>query len=103
MLNRFFNTYKFLAIFANNVKLWKDIAYILTILLNIMIMLTYSNVFGDRMGKNKLFMSNDFSFNGTKQTFRVIGILLSVFSFFVVSFFLSKNVPLIYRKVFKVD
>jgi len=38
-----------LALFANYVKLWKDIAFIFTLILNIFIIGSFSDSYGDRM------------------------------------------------------
>lgn len=54
-LKRFFNQQKFIAIFANYVKLWKDLAYIFTLLLNLFIIGSFSNRYGDRMEDYHLF------------------------------------------------
>lgn len=47
-----------MALFANYVKLWKDLAFILTLVLNLFILLSYSVVYGDRLGTPILFMSD---------------------------------------------
>lgn len=39
----FFSKNKFIAIFANYVILWKDLAFILTLLLNLFIILSYAD------------------------------------------------------------
>lgn len=39
----FFSKNKFIAIFANYVVLWRDLAFILTILLNLFIILSYQD------------------------------------------------------------
>lgn len=47
-LNKFFMANKFLSLFANYVQLWKDVAFILTILLNLFNLFTFTSAFGDR-------------------------------------------------------
>ena len=43
-LQNFFIEYKFLAIFANFDKLWKDIAFLLTIVLNVFVIFSFNSV-----------------------------------------------------------
>lgn len=50
-LNKFFMANKFLSLFANYVELWKDVAFILTILLNLFNLFTYTSAFGDRFNE----------------------------------------------------
>jgi inositol 1,4,5-triphosphate receptor type 1/inositol 1,4,5-triphosphate receptor type 3 len=40
-LTRFFNKYTFVAIFANYVILWKDLAYLMTLTLNVLIIMSF--------------------------------------------------------------
>jgi len=58
-LRNYFAKNKFLAIFANYVKLWKDLAFIFTIILNIFILMSYSTLYGSRMYHQRLFMKGD--------------------------------------------
>ncbi|KRW98864.1 MIR motif [Pseudocohnilembus persalinus] len=110
-LNSFFQKNKFLAIFANYVKLWKDLAFILTLLLNVFILLSYSSVFPDddgsfddsRMHEPRLFMMNSMTAKQTKTFFFIFGLMMSLCSMFVVGFFLIKNLPLVIQKVMKKD
>jgi hypothetical protein len=53
-LKKFFNKQKLLALFVNYVKLWKDLAFIFTIVLNIFIIFSFSDKFGSRLYFNKL-------------------------------------------------
>ncbi len=65
-LKNFFIEYKFLAIFANFDKLWKDIAFLLTIVLNIITLFSFNSVnyfymmkqsFGDRLYDYRFFLN----------------------------------------------
>lgn len=54
-LQNYFNKNKIIAILANYVSMWKDIGFVMTILLNIFIFLSFSNRFGDRFTDYHLF------------------------------------------------
>jgi len=97
-LKRYFAHNQFIALFANYVKLWKDLAFIFTLIINLFIVGSFSEKFGDRMHNYRLFMNPDYSEEQTKQLFQIFGILMTVCSMFVVAFFLVKNLPLIIKK-----
>lgn len=97
-LSIFFSKNQFVAIFANYVKLWKDIAFILSIVLNIFILMSYSSVFGSRINEPRLFLSNSIDKSDTRKYFYILGLIMTCCSIFVVMFFLFKNLPLIIKK-----
>ena len=103
-LQIYFNKNLFLALFANYVKLWKDIAFILSVLINIFIICSYSSEnidpnitdpFTLRMYVPKLFLNQNAT--NTSQSFQLMGIAMTACSSFVVSFYLCKRAPLIIK------
>lgn len=95
-LNSKFTKNKFFALFANHVKLWKDLAFVCTLLLNFFILFSYSGAEQDeRMKEPRLF--GRYSTRVTMRAFRVVGVLMIIFSSFVVLFFLCKRAPLIIK------
>ena len=72
-LQNYFNKNKIIAILANYVSMWKDIGFLMTILLNIFIFLSFSNQFGDRFSDYHLFNSSKYSTSTTKNVFLLCG------------------------------
>ena len=98
-LKIFFAKNSFLSIFANYVKLWEDLAFILTLLLNMLVLVSFSTIWSDRLYEPRLFMLNDVTKEETMRIFLILGIMMTCCSMFVVIFFLLKNLPLIIGKV----
>lgn len=61
-LKIYFSQNKIVALFANYVNLWKDIAFLLSLLLNLFIITSFSTYFGDRMEGERLFLSADIDY-----------------------------------------
>lgn len=105
----FFGKNRFLALFAQHVELWKDLAFVLTLILNFLIFFSYSEYFGDpnddefkaRMDNPRLFL--DSNAKNTKSLFTILGIIMIICSSFVVAFFLMKKAPLVIQKAWKID
>jgi len=104
-LKVFFNKRKLVAVFANFVNLWKDLAFLLSITLNLMIMGAYSIRFGapddpteGRLDSPVLFVRDYISVETTKDVLRAAGIAMAFCSIFVVLFFLLKRAPIIVKK-----
>ncbi|CAD8103545.1 unnamed protein product [Paramecium sonneborni] len=101
-LRRIFQRQKFLALFANYVKLWKDLAFLFTLLLNLFIIGSFAeNDSGNRLTDFRLFRNEKYSPQQTRNIFLICGTIMACCSIFVVSFFLFKNAPLIIRKAWK--
>ncbi|CAD8132784.1 unnamed protein product [Paramecium pentaurelia] len=101
-LRRIFQRQKFLALFANYVKLWKDLAFLFTLLLNLFIIGSFAkNDSGNRLTDFRLFRDEKYSPQQTRNIFLICGTIMACCSIFVVSFFLFKNAPLIIRKAWK--
>lgn len=98
-----FSSNKFLALFANYVKLWKDMSFFISLVLNIFIMGSFNTLQGgdwySRMTDYNLFNDPSYTQEQTDSLFRVLGIAMIVCSNFVLLFFLFKSVPLILQKV----
>ena len=60
-LRIFFNKRKILAIFANYVTLWSNLAFYLTLAINLLILLSYSTVWNDKMDEPRLFLDDNVS------------------------------------------
>lgn len=100
-LRRIFQRQKFLALFANYVKLWKDLAFIFTLLLNLFIIGSFAEIDGDRMESYRLFQKDEYTSSQTKNIFLICGSIMACCSIFVVMFFLFKNAPLIIKKAWQ--
>ncbi|CAD8059333.1 unnamed protein product [Paramecium primaurelia] len=101
-LRRIFQRQKFLALFANYVKLWKDLAFLFTLLLNLFIIGSFAvNESGNRITDFRLFRDEQYSPQQTRNIFLICGTIMTCCSIFVVSFFLFKNAPLIIKKAWK--
>lgn len=107
-LNKIFNKNKYIAIIFNHEKLWKDLAFITNLVINGIIIASYSEFFPSttnfaldpqeaisfaRKYEPRFFL--DPSLNDTLIVIYVIGISNIVFSGLVVLFFLMKRAPLI--------
>ncbi|EGR27735.1 MIR domain protein [Ichthyophthirius multifiliis] len=102
-LNKFFSQNRFLALFANYVKLWKDLAFIMTIILNIFILFTFTDAYGDRFSDQHLFMNAEYNSQKTQSIIIGLGLAMTCCSMFVVSFFLIKNLPLLIKRAWSKD
>jgi len=107
-LKAFFNRRKLIAVFANFVNLWKDLAFLLSITLNLMILGAYSTRFheeGDpdegRLTDPVLFVREYISVRRTKQVLTAAGLAMTFCSIFVVLFFLLKRAPVIIKKAWE--
>ncbi|CAD8068825.1 unnamed protein product [Paramecium sonneborni] len=101
-LRRIFQRQKFLALFANYVKLWKDLAFLFTLLLNLFIIGSFAqNEEGNRITDFRLFRDEQYSPQQTRNIFLICGTIMACCSIFVVAFFLFKNAPLIIKKAWK--
>ena len=91
---------------ASKVYIWRDIAFGLTIVLNILVLLSYSNYNDhDRMNSPSLFnytYDNDYwSTETTKSVIRTLGIIQLVCCLIIVAFFLLKVGPIVARRGWK--
>ncbi|KRX08878.1 MIR motif [Pseudocohnilembus persalinus] len=101
-LNHFFSHNPLLALLANYDKLWKDLAFLFTIIINIFILTSFSTKFStDRLYGYHLFQLEEYNTSRTKRYFQGLGLSMAISSGFVVAFFLVKTLPLIVRKVWK--
>lgn len=101
----FFSRNQFLAIFANYVILWKDLAFILTLLLNLLIILSFFDGEPTLSEEDRFFIRSsrpqllkNMSYPETKDLFTYCGYVMIVCSTFVVVFFLCKKAPLYIRE-----
>ena len=92
---------KLLTFFGQYVKLFKDLAFLFTLIINLIIFLSFGNKYGDRMLNYQLFMMDDYSKKDTQRLLTIMGLIMTVCSNFVLAFFLLKNVPLIISKSWK--
>lgn len=115
----FFSKNKFIAIFANYVVLWKDLAFILTLLLNLFIILSYSDSNPNEIQaninnqfeslatirkmriNNPILLNSNLTVDETESLFFICGIIMIVCSTFVVLFFLLKKAPLYIKEAYK--
>ena len=101
-LKLFFGRNKFLALFANFVDLWKDLSFIMTLIINFVILASFSDSFGspdpsyNRLYNPRLFLQSEN--DRTELIFQYLGIIMVICSSFVVLFFICKKAPLIIQK-----
>lgn len=95
------STNKYLSMFANYVKLWKDLAFIFSLIINLFIFLSFSDKFGDRMSDIRLFENGNYTKKETENIFDIMGIIMATCSILVLIFFLLKNVPLLFKSSWK--
>lgn len=93
----FFQRNKILSLFAGYVTLWKDLAYFITIIINIIILLSYQD-HDERSDRLNSPHFNNLSTEDTKTIFRSLGIAMIVCSSFVVLFFVLKKAPIYWKE-----
>lgn len=105
-LEKFFNEYKLISLFANHVTLWQDLSFTIAIIVNFFILVSYSSKFSDeedplrrRMLHPRLFL--DEKVTHTDDILSILGLVMLVSSLFVVAFYLVKKAPLVIEKVWK--
>lgn len=99
-LNQLFNQNKFIALFAKYVILWKDLSFLLTLILNVFVILSYYE--GDSEDPDERFRVRIYEptflkvlpVAETKSIFTYCGIGMIICSTFVVLFFILKKGPL---------
>lgn len=93
-LAKFFNRYKLIALVASNVRVWKDLAFIMTLCLNFIIISSfYSNSSGRASGEAFVYSSGNQKI--TQSLMNVFGSILMACSCCIVSFFLLKTAPVL--------
>ena len=91
-----------MAIFANYVILWKDLAFLLTLLLNVFIILSFysgdSSLSSEEQYEIRLLrprlLKDYLTYEETMKLFTYCGYVMIICSTFVVVFFLCKKAPL---------
>ena len=99
-LQRFVSRHSLVALIAHNVRLWRDIGTFLTLLLNFLILCSYSGYSTDRINQPSFLYLESGSEVGlsslsTHRVFEGLGVLQIFCTFFVVLSFLSKTSPLL--------
>ncbi|EWS73528.1 inositol-triphosphate type 1 protein (macronuclear) [Tetrahymena thermophila SB210] len=113
-LSLFFNRNKIVSIFANYVDMWREIAYIITVTLNIFIIISYSELNVDKNKPSNLepeissetrwdmrtmnpllgLTDRYLSVQDTRDLFALFGFIMVFCSMFIMVFFLVKRGPL---------
>lgn len=109
-LDTFFSLNKVLGLIANHGKFWEQCAFLISIVLNIIVCMSYSVYFTDEINLNKGDSGYDKAFKNerlenprllfkrnvknTKELITILGIINLAFSSLVVLFFLVKRAPL---------
>jgi len=96
-LSLMFNKYKIIGLLGNHIKLWEHGVFIVAILLNAVILASYSDRFGDRLENPHLF--NSPGSTQTKYGITVLGILNLIFGGLVVTHFYLKRAPILTKDV----
>lgn len=103
-LNRFFSKHVVLAWLASKPEFWEELAFIMSLIINIAILFSYSVYGTDRVNNYSLFYRESSSKGvglDTRQTiwfFRVCGIVHCVSAGIIVSFFIMKEWPILASK-----
>lgn len=97
----FLNQNKIIAIFAKYIKLWKDLSFLCSLILNLFIVLSFSISEDDDSDERRFqepSLLHEVDVTTTQQIFRIIGIFMSACTCFVVGFFFLKKAPLILKE-----
>ena len=99
-LQTFIRTYWVMTLIARNLATWKDLAFVLTLVLNFLILASYSSYNTDRVSEASLFFFESrnsgagLSTSGTQGLFITLGIIHGVISAFIVVLYMMKVAPL---------
>jgi len=103
-LKLFFNKYKVIAIFANHVSLWQSLSFTIALVVNFLILASYSGFYGDetdplkrRLNNPRLFLISEIT--STDNILHALGIIMLISTAFVVLFYLFKKTPLVIERV----
>ena len=96
-LSLMFNKYKIIGLLGNHIRLWEHGVFIVAIMLNVVILASYSDRFGDRLENPHLF--NSPGSTQTKYGITVLGILNLIFAGLVVTHFYMKKAPILLKDV----
>ncbi|CAD8131502.1 unnamed protein product [Paramecium pentaurelia] len=107
-MNRFYKQYKIIGFFANYIQLWKDLAFYLTLIINIMIIGSFSHqsdperpkddVSNEALNEYVFFRKDEWTQTSTKELISALGYAMMICSLFVVLFVLARIAPLIIKK-----
>ncbi|CAK81479.1 unnamed protein product (macronuclear) [Paramecium tetraurelia] len=107
-MNRFYKQYKLIGFFANYIQLWKDLAFYLTLIINTMIIASFSHqsdpdrpkedVSNEALNEYIFFRKDEWTQAQTKELISALGYAMMVCSLFVVLFVLARIAPLIIKK-----
>lgn len=98
-LHRLFSKYNMFSIVTFNVILWQDVTFVLTVLINFLMVYSYSDYNNQDPDKPKLFY-HDLSTYDTLVTFRTLGTFLVISSLMALIISLIKEVPIIAKRIF---
>lgn len=94
-LSKIFNKYKILALIASNVTVWKELAFVMTLALNFIIISSYAEINNQRFGSSPAFFYEVTNTNITLSLLKVFGIIQMACSCCIVAFFLIKTAPVL--------
>ncbi|EGR33077.1 MIR domain protein [Ichthyophthirius multifiliis] len=105
----FFKKNKILSIFANYVDLWRDLAFLVSILLNLLILFSYGEGQSEdpeirkhnRMWTPYLFNQTKDDIQNTLQIYQYFGVCMIILSQFVVIFFMCKTAPIYFKDIWE--
>lgn len=95
-LTKLFERTKILAIISNNIMLWRDTAFILAIIINLMVLIAFKRV--DDPDNPETDDHDKIHIGGLQSAINTLGILLIIFSMIIVAYFLLKTAPLLVAK-----
>ncbi len=97
----FLNQNKIIAIFAKYIKLWKDLSFLCSLILNLFIVLSFSVTKDDTSEKRRFeepSLLHELEVQTTQQIFQILGIFMTACTCFVVGFFFLKKAPLLLKE-----
>jgi hypothetical protein len=102
-LTKFFNKYKVVSFFTSRVTVWKEIAFMTTLILNFFIIASYyENSSNSRVDPVLFYENYDRADNqNTQAALRIIGIIQCVCSILIVTFFIMKTAPVLIQRGWK--
>ena len=106
-LSKFLRNYKLLSLITLRIELWKNLSFVLTLVLNFLIVSSYSTYSTHRLTEPSLFyyesQSNQpgLSVSETKNLFRALGILQCVCAGLILSFYVMKKGPVLAKRGWK--
>ena len=99
-LSKFYNKYKIVSFFTSHVTVWKELAFMMTLLLNFFIIASfYEDSTGNRNNPSLFYgSSGGLNSSNTANAIRILGITQCTCSILIVTFFIMKTAPVLIQR-----